>query len=157
MSNVKEKRKSVGQRSQTFTFTGSVRFDDTDANGHVNNANYNAYCNEAAMQIFAIGGMDVSRAGSDTIGAVARRAEYDYLGQLRYGDRFRVESTIEFPKPTRAVLRHSIYLVDDDSCVCRCTSYGLWMDFRTGRPHKLSEDRMLRILRGGDSVQGQPG
>ena len=152
-----EERTPTGRVSQVFTYFGSVRFDDTDANGHVNNARYNAYCDEAAMQIFAAGGMDVSKAGINAIGAITRRAEYDYLGQLRYGDRFRVESTIEFTKPTRIVFRHDVYQTDDNVCVCKCVAFGNWMDFRTGRPHKLGEDQMLKILlgRGKDAANSQ--
>lgn len=141
--------------SPTFTHCGSVRFDDTDANGHVNNARYNAYCDEAAMCIFARGGMDVAAAGASGIGAVTRRAEYEYLGQLRYGDEYIVESTIQFTKPTRIVFRHEVQRRADNECVCRCTAYGLWMDFRTGRPHKLSDDRMQRILNGAAAVGSQ--
>ena len=148
MSDLSKAGEPIGRKSKAFKYRGEVRFDDTDANGHVNNARYNAYCDEAAMRVFAAGGLDVSSAGADTIGAITRRAEYDYLEQLRYGDRFRVESTIEFAKPTRIVFRHHIYRDGDDICVCKCVAHGLWMDFRTGRPHKLSEDRMLSILRG---------
>ena len=95
MSEPDEVAKPTGRLSKTFTYRGEIRFDDTDANGRVNNARYNAYCDEAALRIFAAGGMDVSDAGADAIGAITRRAEYDYMGQLRYGDRFRVELTIE--------------------------------------------------------------
>ncbi|MEL6106153.1 MAG: thioesterase family protein [Planctomycetota bacterium] len=136
--------------SQVFTYCASVRFDDTDANGHVNNARYNAYCDEAAMRVFAAGGMDVAAAGASGIGAITRRAEYEYLSQLRYGDAYIVKSTIQFTKPTRIVFRHEVHRESDQECVCRCTAYGLWMDFRTGRPHKLSADRMLSILGGQD-------
>ena len=144
----------LGIQSKTFSYLGSVRFDDTDANGHVNNARYNAYCDEAAMKVFAAGGMDVANAGVDAIGAVTRRAEYEYLAQLRYGDEFKVESTIEFPKPTRAIFRHSVSRIEGDVCVCRCVAYGLWMDFRTGRPHRLSHQRMRSILFGGEVGEG---
>ncbi|MEM1070670.1 MAG: acyl-CoA thioesterase [Planctomycetota bacterium] len=140
-------QQSLGE-SDVFRYCGAVRFDDTDANGHVNNARYNAYCDEAAMRIFAAGGINVSDSGASGIGAITRRAEYDYLGQLRYGDHFRVESTIEFTKPTRIVFRHSIYMNEADTCVCRCVAYGLWLDFRTQRPHRLTEKEMLSILRG---------
>ncbi|MEM9366751.1 MAG: thioesterase family protein [Planctomycetota bacterium] len=140
-----ERRRAAERASRVFSYSGSVRFDDTDANGHVNNARYNAYCDEAAMQIFAAGGMNVSESGAHGIGAITRRAEYDYLGQLRYGDHFRVDSMIEFPKPTRIVFRHAIYDRSNDACVCRCVAYGLWMDFRTGRPYRLSDEQMSRI------------
>ncbi|MEO1526706.1 MAG: thioesterase family protein [Planctomycetota bacterium] len=144
----------IGVASKTFFYQSSVRFDDTDANGHVNNARYNAYCDEAAMGVFAAGGIDVSTAGVSTIGAITRRAEYDYLAQLRYGDQFVVESTIEFTKPTRIVFYHAIHRAADRQCVCRCVAHGLWMDLRTGRPQKLSPDQMLRLLNGDSDVTG---
>ncbi|MEL6898832.1 MAG: thioesterase family protein, partial [Planctomycetota bacterium] len=50
---------SVGVESRVFEYFGTVRFDDTDANLHVNNGRYNAYCDEAALQVFALGGIDV--------------------------------------------------------------------------------------------------
>ena len=138
----------VGVVSQTFEYFGTVRFDDTDANVHVNNGRYNAYCDEAALQVFARGGMDVSDANGTGIGAITRRAEYEYPGQLKYADQFRVDSTITFTKPTRIVFRHSIFRVATETCVCRCEAHGLWMDFRTGRPHRLSEQAMSNILHG---------
>ncbi|MEL7500140.1 MAG: thioesterase family protein [Planctomycetota bacterium] len=138
----------LGRLSDTFVYYGRVRFDDTDANGHVNNGRYNAYCDEASMQIFDLGGMNISKVGNNAIGAITRRAEYQYLGQLVYGDQFRVESTIEFTKPTRINFRHEIFEVDSNRCVCKCSVSGLWMDFRTGRPHRLDEDQMMRMLNG---------
>lgn len=146
----------VGVVSRTFQYFGTVRFDDTDANVHVNNGRYNAYCDEAALQVFAQGGMNVSDANGTAIGAITRRAEYEYLGQLKYADRFRVDSTIEFTRPTRIVFRHNIYRVDTETCVCRCQAHGLWMDFRTGRPHRLSEEAMTCILRGIDQPTAPP-
>lgn len=150
---------SVGVESRVFEYFGTVRFDDTDANLHVNNGRYNAYCDEAALQVFALGGIDVRNASGKAVGAITLRAEYEYLGQLKYPDRFRVDSTIQFAKPTRIVFRHSIFRVDSETCVCRCVAHGLWMDFRTGRPHRLSDEAMGEILRGEHPLEkdGPPG
>ncbi|MEM7478953.1 MAG: thioesterase family protein [Planctomycetota bacterium] len=148
MAQSREKQNDGSEVSRVFSYFGTVRFDDTDANVHVNNGRYNAYCDEAALQVFAAGGIRVENANGMTIGAITRRAEYEYLGQLKYPDRFRVDSTIEFPKPTRIVFRHSIFQADSEVCVCRCVAHGLWLDFKTGRPHRLSEDERVSILRG---------
>lgn len=146
MTKTTSKQNVLGVVSRTYTHFGVVRFDDTDANAHVNNGRYNAYCDEAALRVFAAGGIDVGIAGGQSVGAITRRAEYEYLGQLRYPESFRVDSTIEFTKPTRIVFRHSIFRMGSEACVCRCVAYGLWMNFQTGRPHRLTEDTMASLL-----------
>jgi|GEM_PF-2285465 len=143
----KESPKNVLNRaSKTFVFEGTVRFSDVDSNRHVNNSVYSTYCEEATLHVFACGGVEALSSDKEPIAPVVRRAEYDYLGELRYGDAFRIESTIVFSKPTRGVLNHSVIRKSDGECVCRCVSHGFWMNLDTNRPHRLSEKEIAVFL-----------
>ncbi|HKJ82113.1 MAG TPA: thioesterase family protein [Ignavibacteriaceae bacterium] len=65
-----------------------VRFSDLDAMGHVNNATYLSYLEEARIAYYN----DVMKKDSDSLdfNAVVARIEIDYVSQIRLGDKVEI-------------------------------------------------------------------
>ena len=131
--------------SAAYTMRLPVVWSDIDANGHVNNKHYNSYCDESIMRIFAAAGIDLNTISSDGIGPVTYKAEYEYLAELKYGDTIEVETVVTFPKMTRAVFDHVIRKSQSDEVVCRARTYGLWVNHRTKKPHRMPAETIARM------------
>jgi len=67
-----------------FVHTETVRFRDVDALGHVNNAAYLTYLEQARIAFLA-------PMGADQTGMILARAEIDFRAQVGFGERVEVE------------------------------------------------------------------
>lgn len=67
-----------------FVHTETVRFRDVDALGHVNNAAYLTYLEQARIGFLA-------PFGADQTGMILARAEIDFRTQVGFGERVEVE------------------------------------------------------------------
>ncbi|MDV6235550.1 acyl-CoA thioesterase [Leptospira ellisii] len=111
-----------------------VRFSDIDVNGHVNNRNYNSYCDEAKMSAFVESGVDLDAMKQSGIGPIVYKAEYEYVSDLKYPDNVIVKTKVEFIKRTRAVFIQELQRESDGAVVCRVKSYGMWIHFLSKKP-----------------------
>ncbi|RHX92558.1 acyl-CoA thioesterase [Leptospira stimsonii] len=121
---------------ETFLFESKipVRFSDTDINGHVNNQNYNSYCDEAKMKAFISSGIDMEKTKQSGIGPIVYKAEYEYLSDLKYPDTVIVKTRVEFIKRTRAIFHQQLIRESDGKIVSKVRSYGMWINFETKKP-----------------------
>jgi acyl-CoA thioester hydrolase len=67
-----------------FVHTETVRFRDVDALGHVNNAAYLTYLEQARIAFLA-------PMGADQTGMILARAEIDFRAQVGFGERVNIE------------------------------------------------------------------
>jgi acyl-CoA thioester hydrolase len=67
-----------------FVHTETVRFRDVDALGHVNNAAYLTYLEQARIAFLA-------PMGADQTGMILARAEIDFRAQVGFGERVDIE------------------------------------------------------------------
>jgi len=67
-----------------FVHTETVRFRDVDALGHVNNAAYLTYLEQARIAFLA-------PMGADQTGMILARAEIDFRAQVGFGDAVEIE------------------------------------------------------------------
>ena len=67
-----------------FVHTETVRFRDVDALGHVNNAAYLTYLEQARIAFLA-------PMGADQTGMILARAEIDFRAQVGFGDEVEIE------------------------------------------------------------------
>jgi acyl-CoA thioester hydrolase len=67
-----------------FVHTETVRFRDVDALGHVNNAAYLTYLEQARIAFLA-------PMGADQTGMILARAEIDFRAQVGFGDKVEIE------------------------------------------------------------------
>ncbi len=128
-----------------FEYRVPVRFSDTDINGHVNNQNYNSYCDEAKMNAFISSGVNLEIMKESGIGPIVYKAEYQYLSDLKYPDTVIIRTNIEFIKKTRAIFYQELARESDGTIVSRVTSYGMWINFSTKKPVLLPIDVLNKM------------
>ena len=139
-------------RKGYYTKYLKVMFSDIDWNGHVNNKHYCSYCDESIMHMFDSSGIDLHEMSKQGIGPITHKAEYEYKGELKYGDRVKIISSVKFPKKTRAIMEHSIYNATTGELACRAVTYGIWINLKTKRLHKLPDEILEKMLEGDNSI-----
>ncbi|TGL63292.1 acyl-CoA thioesterase [Leptospira sarikeiensis] len=128
-----------------FSIEIPIRFSDTDSNGHVNNAVYNSFSEEAIFALFKESGWDKRKFEELQIGPIVLKAEYEYLKELKYPDTVKVLTKVEVLSKTRAVFRQEIFSLNNDKLACKVTNHGMWLDLKRKRPISLPEE-VLRNL-----------
>ncbi|HEU5434738.1 MAG TPA: thioesterase family protein [Thermomicrobiales bacterium] len=90
-----------------------VRFHDVDALGHVNNAAYLTYLEQAAIDHAALAGFDLTRMRELGGLFIARRHELDFLKPAYERDLLQIETWIEAARGARAIRRYEMRRLGD--------------------------------------------
>lgn len=85
-----------------------VRFHEVDALGHVNNAAYLTYLEQAAIDHAALAGFDMPRMRELGGLFIARRHEIDFLKPAHERDLLQIETWIEEARGARAIRRYDV-------------------------------------------------
>jgi acyl-CoA thioester hydrolase len=85
-----------------------VRFHDVDALGHVNNAAYLIYLEQAAIDHAALAGFDLARMRELGGLFIARRHELDFLKPAYERDVLQIETWIDEARGARATRRYEV-------------------------------------------------
>jgi len=115
-----------------FVHRERVRFSDRDALGHVNNAVYSTYLEEARIDI--LGGL------TDFILA---RVEIDFRSELRDADEVVVRSRLDRIGTTSFTLRHEIHAAGQ--LVAEATSVIVAYDYARGQTDEVSDELRERL------------
>jgi acyl-CoA thioester hydrolase len=129
-----------------------VRFADCDPLGHVNNAKYLTYIEQARILLwgkqlgfsaraFAAGG------GSRGQGFILARAEVDFRAQVHDGDELEVRLALSGFGRTSATYEYEVVDVADGRVVAAARTVQVWIDYDTGRPVPISEELKGRLAR----------
>ena len=124
-----------------------VRFRDCDPMGHVNNAVYLTYLEQARFAHWrAVWGFNFEGLPEGAPGVILARAEIDYRRPARYGDLLDVQITLDRIGTTS--FAYSYRIVDqNDEIVAEAKSVQVMYDYAAGRPVPLT-DEMKRKLQG---------
>jgi acyl-CoA thioester hydrolase len=107
-------------RPSRFLAHVRVRFHDIDALGHVNNAAYLTYLEQAAIDHAALAGFDMARMRELGGLFIARRHELDFLKPAYERDLLQIETWIEEARGARAIRRYEVRRLAGDSLdACR--------------------------------------
>lgn len=122
-----------------------VRFRDCDPMGHVNNAVYLTYLEQARFAHWrAVWGVDFEGLPADAPGVILARVEIDYRRQAKYGDVLEVRISLE--RIGRTSFSYGYQVVDqDDAVVAEAKSVQVMYDYTAGRPVPLSDDMKARL------------
>lgn len=122
-----------------------VRFRDCDPMGHVNNAVYLTYLEQARFAHWrAVWGVDFEGLPADAPGVILARVEIDYRRQAKYGDVLEVRISLE--RIGRTSFSYGYQVVDqDDAVVADAKSVQVMYDYTAGRPVPLSDDMKARL------------
>ena len=123
-----------------FTHRLDVRFRDCDPMGHVNNAVYLTYLEQARFAHWrALWGFDFEHLPDGTPGVILARAEIDYRLPARYGDVLEVKIALE--KIGRTSLTYLYEIVDQrGALVSTARSVQVMYDYSASTPVPVSPE-----------------
>src|SRR5262249_25311661 len=123
-----------------FTHRLEVRFRDCDPLGHVNNAVYLTYLEQARFGLWRkLWGMDLDVAPAHKPGVILARAEVDYKIPARFGDELEVR--VFLARVGRTSLTYTYEVVDAAGrIVAAATTVQVMYDYKTARPVSIPDD-----------------
>lgn len=116
-----------------------VRWSDCDAFGHVNNAVYLTYLEQARLAYW----QDVL-AGIPFPGMIIARVEIDFTAQLFPGDQLELRAAVTHLGNTSFRLAYEVARTDG-TVAARATSTQVFFDYATNRPTPMPQDIRDRV------------
>jgi acyl-CoA thioester hydrolase len=123
-----------------FEFSVRVRTYETDALGHVNNAVYLHYMEQAAIEHSEALGWDAKRYADASRQFVIRQHEIVYLGSAAAGDRLTCTTWSEEMSGARGWRGYLIRNQTTGQRLVAARTLWVWLDTQTGRPRPLPRD-----------------
>lgn len=117
-----------------------VRYYECDAYGHLNNAVYLRFMQEAAFNASAALGYDEQRYAELERLWLARMTEIEYLLPVRYGDRIVVTTWVEDVRRVRSIRAYEFHQQDTGELVARGWTDWVFVDVPSGRPSTVPPD-----------------
>ena len=108
-----------------------VRFGDTDALGHVNNASFASYTELARLDLLTCLGESVRS-------LILASLYIDFRRQIKFGERVHVETRIERLGTSSITLAQTIYADDEPATDVR--SVAVYFDYTNGKSRALTEE-----------------
>ena len=127
-----------------------VRFSDCDPLGHVNNAVYSTYLEQARIVLWRKqAGFELRRAASGRHprgeGFILARTEIDFRSEAHDGDELEVRLSLEGFGRTSARYGYEIVDVKSGRLVAEAKSVQVWYDYDAGKPVPLSEETKTKL------------
>ena len=126
----------------------AVRFSDCDPLGHVNNAVYSTYLEQARFALWrAQAGVELRRAarGEGREGFILARTEIDFRSEAHEGDELEVRLMLDGFGRTSATYSYEVVDVPTGRLVANAKSVQVWYDYQAKKPVVLSADLRERL------------
>jgi acyl-CoA thioester hydrolase len=123
-----------------------IRHYECDAYGHVNNANYLRYMQEAAMRASAEVGWDVARYTGIGQHWLVHDTTIEYLAPLRYGDTVRVKTWVLDFQRVRSRRAYELYEAGEGQLCARATTEWVYLNTQSGRPARIPPTMIADFL-----------
>jgi acyl-CoA thioester hydrolase len=126
----------------------AVRFSDCDPLGHVNNAVYSTYLEQARFALWrAQAGVELRRAarGEGREGFILARTEIDFRSEAHEGDELEVRLMLDGFGRTSATYSYEVVDAPTGRLVANAKSVQVWYDYHAKKPVVLSEDLKERL------------
>lgn len=136
--------------------TFRIRHYECDAYGHVNNANYVRYMQEAAFGASAAAGYDLHRYHEMNRLWLIRETDIEYLRPLKYGDSVRVKTWVDDFRRVRSRRMYELYSVKDNELVARANTDWVFIDTKTNRPVTIPDEMIRAFIPNHDSKDAPP-
>ena len=120
-----------------FSITITVTFRDLDVRGHVNNAVYFTYLEQAriAYGLHLVGGSTV-----DEIRFIAAEANISYLRPAHFGDRLEVGVRVSTIGTKSFTMEYGIRKEASGELIARGRTVQVWYDYGMGRSQPIPDD-----------------
>lgn len=140
----------------TSTTLFKVRHYECDAFGHLNNANYLRFMEEAAFDASAAVGYD--RARYLALGRLwlARETEIEYLRPAYYGDALAVHTWVEDFRRVRSRRRYRFVRQPNDELIAQAVTDWVYLDAATRYPVAVPPEMVAAFAGDGPGVQAAP-
>ena len=128
-----------------FRHTLDVRFRDCDPMGHVNNAVYLTYLEQARFSHWReVWGINFERLPPGTPGVILARAEIDYRLPAKYGDVLEIRIGLE--KVGRTSFTYVYEVVDQHGrLVANARSVLVMYDYDVAKPSPISDELRAKL------------
>jgi acyl-CoA thioester hydrolase len=117
-----------------------VRAYECDAYGHVNNANYLRYMQEAALDASAAAGYGPERYAAIGRSWLIRETEIEYLRPLVYGDRIAVNTWVADFQRVRSRRAYAVRHAESGEPVAEGWTDWVFIDLASGRPTPIDAE-----------------
>jgi acyl-CoA thioester hydrolase len=133
-----------------------VRYTECDQYGHVNNANYLRYMQEAAFGASADAGYDFAK--YDELGQywLVRETDVEYLKPLRYQDEFEIKTWVQDFRRVRSRRLYEFRLSGSDELIARASTDWVYLDLKTNRPVSIPPEMIAAFYPEGAPTQAPP-
>jgi acyl-CoA thioester hydrolase len=126
-----------------YEHTFSIRFYECDAHGHVNNANYLRYMQEAAFAASAAAGYDFARYEALGQSWLIRETEIEFFTPLVYGDTLTIKTWVGDFRRVRSRRMYEFYKNGDDQPdqpIARASTDWIYLDTATNQPVAIPQE-----------------
>ncbi|HYN07156.1 MAG TPA: thioesterase family protein [Vicinamibacterales bacterium] len=129
-----------------------VRFRDCDPLGHVNNAVYLTYLEQARIILWKKQvGMTWSKRAAEGLprgeGFILARAEVDFRAQAHDGDELEVRLSLGRFGRTSATYNYEVEHTSTGVIVAAAKTVQVWFDYDRGVPVEISEELKVKLVR----------
>jgi len=128
----------------------TVRFSDCDPLGHVNNAVYSTYLEQARFALWrAQAGIELRRAarGEGREGFILARTEIDFRSEAHEGDELEVRLMLDGFGRTSAAYSYEVVDAATGRLVANAKSVQVWYDYQAKTPVVLTPDLKERLAK----------
>ena len=132
----------------------SVRFADCDPLGHVNNAAYLTYLEQARLHHWMALGLDVHWRAPGAPAFILARAEVDFESQATYGDELEVRLAVAAVGRTSFTYAYEIVQVTTGARVASARSVQVCYDYKAQRPTPIPKGLRQKLC---GSLRAAPG
>lgn len=123
-----------------FTTQLRVRYHEMDSLGHVNNAVYQHYLEQAAVEHSESLGFNQQRYAALGGVFVMRRVQIEYLRPAVAGDWLEITTWLHHIKGTRATRHYEIRKQGEDNLIVTAVALWVWVDAKTMRPKAIPDN-----------------
>ena len=126
----------------------AVRFSDCDPLGHVNNAVYLTYIEQARIELWRrqVGSLSRLRPdGTRGQGFILARAEVDFRSQARDGDELEVRLSLASFGRSSAVYEYEVVDVLSGRIVAQAKTVQAWFDYDANRTVPLTDELKAKL------------
>lgn len=134
-----------------------VRTYECDALGHVNNAVYQQYLQEAAIDAATAAGYPPEWFRERGLAWVVRQMSLEYLRPAVAGDELNVLTWLSSSSKVRARREYEIRRASDDALIARASASWVYFDLANGRPRAIPPEFAADFEVGGGVALAPPG
>lgn len=129
--------KAPAPPENVYTLRKRVEWRDIDAVGHVNNAAYMSYCEDASTQVSRYYGWGMGRLLNEGFGIIARRYRILYLQPAYVDEEVDIACWFSDFKRAMATRHYTITRVSDEELLARARVLWIFFDIEKQRPRRV--------------------